>query len=409
MIVSCSPIGGKPVAKVTELLYALAGARDDDALEAAGEITAEAWPEAISALHHHGLAPILSYTLRERGADSVVPTEALWQLRSAEEGARLWRAIQEREASQVIETLASAGIPHLLMKGLALSRTAYAAPHLRVMSDSDILIPVEKSERAVELVMGMGYNILEAWHPYHHIPELYKPNRHPFELHLQALYIPAPAPLYRPLKIGFDVMAGRGVKIPFGSSEALVPCPNDLFLQQGCNFVADFEIPKGHPLRWVRDFAELILHAKPALDWATLPEYIREIDPELVEYMALVLALCEPFLSHLYSEPIQAFRAGLPARYEPFVSALSPVKLIEGWGTSPGDVFRLLTLLMGRGRAMTWALSKVFISRDHVIRQTQRSPKSFAMRFYPSAFCVHLKHHLVDGGGTPPRMPPPVR
>lgn len=397
------------MAKVTELLYALAGARDDDALAACREMDPPGWEEALPALDHHGLAPLLSFLLRGAKADSYVPTDVLWRLRSQEEGARLWRAIQEKEAADVLRAFEAEGIPHLLLKGLALSRTAYQAPHLRVMSDSDILIPKALSEKAVKLVLDMQYSILEAWHPYHHIPELYKPNRHPLELHLQCLYIPAPTPLYRALDIPLERFAATGKRVAFGGGEAVVPSPTDLFLQCGCNFVADFEIPKGHPLRWVRDFAELILRADPPIDWENLPAYIQAIDPELEEYMALVMALCEPFLKHLYSPPIQAFRDRLPARYEPFVKTLSPERLLGGWGLGPFDVYRLLSLLMGPRNARIWAWRKVFITRDHVARQTQRSPRSFAVRFYPAAFWVHLKHHLVDGGGTPPRMPPPPR
>lgn len=394
--------------KLTELLYALAGARDDDALAAAQELVAEEWDEALPLLRRHGLAAQLAHIARAAGPEARLSQEARWQLRSEEEGARIWRTLQEREAGQVLQALDAAGIRHILMKGLAISRTTYEAPHLRVMADSDILIPKERAEEAVEIVRGMGYGILEAWHPYHHIPELYKPNRHPLELHLESVYIPAPAPLYRPVNVPFERIAERATRVPFGGTETLVPCPRDLLVQLCCNFVADFEIPKGHPLRWVRDFAELILRSDPPIDWEALPEFLAEMDPELEQYVALTLALCRPFVGHLYEGPVARFVERLPARYGAFVRTLGPERLTAGSGLDPFSVFRLLSLLMGRGNAVRWALGKVFISREHVIRQTQRSRKSLGVRFYPAAFLLHLKHHLLDGGGTPPRMPPPA-
>ncbi len=394
--------------KTEEMLYALAGARDEEAVRLCGEMPASAWPEALRKLRGHGLAPMLSHVLREAGADGGVPQESLWQLRSVEEGARLWRAIQVKELALVLNALTEAGVPHLLMKGLALCQTVYPAPHLRVMADSDVLIPDRDREKAVRVVMDLGYDILEAWHAYHHIPELYKPNRHPLELHLNSIYIPAPAPLYRPLDIPFERFADAGRSTTLGDAETRLPSPTDAFLQLACNFVSDFEIPIGRPMRWIRDFAQLILKADPAIDWGGLKAYCDELDPDLAEYMALVTALVEPFLTHLYTDELNAFRATLPPRYSEFVKTVTPQVLTQGWGRGPFRVFDLLSKLMGPRNAAVWAWRKIFVPTEHIVRQTGRSPKSFAMRVYPLAFFTHLKHHLVDGGGTPPRLPPPV-
>ncbi len=394
--------------KTDELLYALAGARDDETVRLCGELADREWPDALHRLRAHGLAPMLSHVLREAGADGGVPQESLWQLRSVEEGARLWRAIQVKELALVLNALKDAGIPHLLMKGLALSQTVYPAAHLRVMADSDVLIPVKDREKAIEVVMALGYDILEPWHAYHHIPELYKPNRHPLELHLNCLYIPAPSPLYRPLDIPFERFVEAGRETTLGGAATHLPSPTDMFLQLACNFVSDFEIPIGRPMRWIRDFAQLIRKSDPPIDWAGLKGYCDDLDPDLAEYMALVLALVEPFLTHLYSDELRSFRATLPPRYSEFVKTVTPEVLTKGWGRDPLRVFHLLSKLMGPRNAAVWAWRKVFVPTEHIVRQTQRSPKSLTMRLYPLAFFTHLKHHLVDGGGTPPRLPPPV-
>ena len=58
---------------------------------------------------------------------------------------------------RVVETLAEAGMPALLLKGAALVETAYPDPAEREMLDLDILVPAERLEAASAALEPLGY------------------------------------------------------------------------------------------------------------------------------------------------------------------------------------------------------------------------------------------------------------
>lgn len=70
---------------------------------------------------------------------------------AAVEGAR------EAELRRVLAALAGAGIRAVLFKGAAIARTHYRSPELRVRSDTDMLVPAERSGDAARTLEALGY------------------------------------------------------------------------------------------------------------------------------------------------------------------------------------------------------------------------------------------------------------
>lgn len=66
-----------------------------------------------------------------------------------------------RELGAVLQALSDAQIPTLLVKGAALSITAYRDLGARPMSDADLLVPIEKARATVEILAAAGWKSKE--------------------------------------------------------------------------------------------------------------------------------------------------------------------------------------------------------------------------------------------------------
>jgi hypothetical protein len=176
---------------------------------------------------------------------------------------------------------------------------------------------------------------------------------------------------------------------------ALAPCVPDAILQLTCNFISHLEESAARPLRWVRDFAQLLARCPVSGGWTGVEERCAALVPELADYLRLSLALAEPFLGDTLSDEMRAYRAGMPKRFHALVAALPPERMLTEWHASPLAAVSLLAKLSSRGQALRWMVRKVLVPRDHICRQTGLDPRSGWIRFYPAAFVIHLHHHAA--------------
>ncbi len=66
-------------------------------------------------------------------------------------------AMREAELRRVLAALAVAGIRVILFKGVAISRTHYRSPELRVRSDTDMLVPADRGQAVAHVLETLGY------------------------------------------------------------------------------------------------------------------------------------------------------------------------------------------------------------------------------------------------------------
>lgn len=105
--------------------------------------------------HHVDL--LLVDTARFGGADRAWPADAQRRARSAAVDASAIRSLRDRELRRVLDVLAAAGVPCLLIKGAALAHTLYRQPHARRRSDADLLVRAEDADRVTGLLEAHGY------------------------------------------------------------------------------------------------------------------------------------------------------------------------------------------------------------------------------------------------------------
>lgn len=101
------------------------------------------------------LSALLYRVLQDAGCALPAPLQA--RLATAYR-ATLGRAMRCRQALvDIARAFAAAGVPLVVLKGLALAETVYPDLGTRVMSDLDLLVRPEDVERAHDLLSGLGY------------------------------------------------------------------------------------------------------------------------------------------------------------------------------------------------------------------------------------------------------------
>jgi len=110
-----------------------------------------------SVVSEHGVGPLLYAAIVNSARPPHWPHAFMHHLRRfAREQAAL-EMIQRDELVTALQALAAADIQCLLMKGAALAYTHYRSPEQRVRGDTDLLIPREHLESALDALVALGY------------------------------------------------------------------------------------------------------------------------------------------------------------------------------------------------------------------------------------------------------------
>jgi hypothetical protein len=121
-----------------------------------------------------GLGPLL-YALRPPGGLDV-GDRAADRLRGADLTSRALTHQLLGAVEPLIGRLQAAGVTTTVLKGVSFATRYYPEPHLRVMSDIDLLVDPEELDVAAEVLRAAGFEQPDTeWRPGHHAPPL----RHP--------------------------------------------------------------------------------------------------------------------------------------------------------------------------------------------------------------------------------------
>jgi len=149
------------------------------------------WPALVTLINAHGILALAAYNIKEARLEKKIPVEAMTTLvngylRNVARNA--WLTERWKEVNTI---LCSAGIEHILLKGMALEHTLYGSCGLRQMNDNDILIRHKDSLIAWQLLQKEGFTVEPLKSPLfrkirahinQHLPALYK-NGYTVEIH----------------------------------------------------------------------------------------------------------------------------------------------------------------------------------------------------------------------------------
>jgi hypothetical protein len=115
----------------------------------------------LETLRQGALLPYVYSLLVQQTTPVSRPADLLADLRHAYLCAVHQSVVQEAEATQILGSLARAGLTVVLLKGADLRLRVYPDPATRPMIDLDILVPPEQAGRARSILADLGYRPME--------------------------------------------------------------------------------------------------------------------------------------------------------------------------------------------------------------------------------------------------------
>jgi hypothetical protein len=170
------PTPDKAVADAaTTWLRVLIGAfvRDSTPAEAAAALRSAtaavaSWEFVASLLRVHRCAGIAYHllSLPEVRAACTPPAETMNWLRSAYQAAFVQTVLEPPIVRRHVDALAAAGVPALVIKGLAVGAWLYGDPALREHTDVDLLVPEAQADTVRAVLTGAGYQWMSGPYDY---------------------------------------------------------------------------------------------------------------------------------------------------------------------------------------------------------------------------------------------------
>jgi hypothetical protein len=173
----------------------------------------------------------------------------------------------EEEALATLRLLGAAGVPVVLIKGIARRALAPEFPYLdaRITNDVDLLLPVDRIQEGYDLLVAQGYEQTDPddanRRDHHHLPGLWNQRRIAVELHATTSSRISPDAAWSRATQG-------GRVLEWGDLAVRVPPPTEIAWAATTHAINDM-IVQGHRLQHFLEVAALA-HRRPGLDWNLL-------------------------------------------------------------------------------------------------------------------------------------------
>ncbi len=139
---------------------------DSMQIAAAGEYVRQVtdWTYFTRLANEHGIIALAAYNIKKCGLQEELPQDAITVLENGYIKSLTRNTWLTERWKEVNTILCTAGIKHILLKGMALEHTIYGSGGLRQMNDNDILIKREEAIEAWYLLQknGFTYDILKS-------------------------------------------------------------------------------------------------------------------------------------------------------------------------------------------------------------------------------------------------------
>jgi putative nucleotidyltransferase-like protein len=217
------------------------------------------WSAFEAAVGAEGLAPLAHLALAT--SQDLVPAPLLKRLRAASAVAAFRSKTRfEPTLTLALESLATAGLAPVVLKGAALAFVAYPKSTYRTLADIDLLVAPEDLAVAEHALLSHGFRQLGALppHGHHHLPPLVAPaGDFLVELHEHLM------PKGNPYGLDLAAMCGRAELRMLGRQQARVFAPADNLLH------VCLHLTFGHRYEWfpLRGLADILALTQGGLDW----------------------------------------------------------------------------------------------------------------------------------------------
>jgi len=249
------PLGNRPTAEQLLILHAAL-----DSTPAAVSAW-QRWREAVEFDDvDHGSTRLLPLVYRNLGSE-VFDTEVAGRLKGLYRRSWSHNQLIFKRAAGAIAALEDAGIETLVTKGASLALLSYGDVGVRPMDDVDVLVPIERTMEAIEVLAAAGWTPDHedppAWTQVHHSLGFAGADGGEVDLHWFSLWQPAS-----------DVKLWQAsVPLELAGVATRGPCPADQLLLACVHGTPWSPLP---PFRWIADAVTVIRSAGGELDWHRL-------------------------------------------------------------------------------------------------------------------------------------------
>jgi hypothetical protein len=218
-------------------------------------IAALDWEATVTRAEEERLAPILYVALRGGAA----PPPVLARLRATWMGAECQQLHAGAQLREIVGVLGRAGIETIILNGPALAADYYPDPALRPFDDLDLLIRRRDRERALELLLGLGYTDDSPGRSLERVPAAYLTapagsSQLPVDLHWECVGGPRAA----------EEIWDRAVVATSWGQAARILAAEDLLIYLAANFAIHHTLAGA---LWQLDLALVLRRHHLALDW----------------------------------------------------------------------------------------------------------------------------------------------
>ena len=248
-------LGNRPTPEQLLVLHAALDERD------AALAAWERWRERVEFDDvDHGSARLLPLVYRNLGPADLDP-EVAGRLKGLYRHAWSNNQLIFKRAAEAIAVLEGAGIKTLVTKGASLTLLSYGDVGVRPMDDVDVLVPIERTADAIEVLRAAGWSPDHddpaSWTEVHHSLGFVGPSRGNVNLHWFALWQPADdAELWR-----------ASLPLELAGAATRAPCADDQLLLACVHGTPWSPLP---PFRWIADAVTVVRASGDDLDWERL-------------------------------------------------------------------------------------------------------------------------------------------
>ena len=300
-----------------------------------------------------GLAPYLIARLERVGLWDQVPGEVRDQLTAVRRANGMAHLLRLRALRGALAALDNAGIPVVVLKGMALAYLVYSEPTLRPMQDVDLWLSPDQLEAGAETLREAGFQFPRRTYEGRWTPGAAQDGDD------RALEVPG-TPIFLELHGGLPSWAGfpvavttaawtRAQSVPLGDVVAHVLAPEDLLLHVALHLSRRHLFRSG--LQGVVDLTLVLEHWRDRWQWAALAEDYERLG--VTQWMRLALRMAKLLLDA--PVPQEGFRL-LPAAHD--AAEMERLALAQIWNAGAG-LPHALERVVGGERRLPWIKNRV--------------------------------------------------
>ncbi len=279
-----------------------------------------------------------------------IPTDVRIKLQASAFATSAYNSHLASETERAVSALNGAGIPVMLLKGMALLHTAYEKAEFRPMSDVDLIVRTDDAMAAVETLFQAGFRqglqlINDRFFPefYHEVEVLSAGDQAArFDLHAKPL---------RPMRFAQgmpkDALWENALPIKVGGAKAFVPCPEHMLI----HLAAHAAIHGCSRWIWLFDLKHLTDRLGSLMDWPLFLESTQRWGLSLPVHEAITIAQEDfgPFVPEHVMATLRSHRVcwqdRLALRQAPRDAENTAVQVAVNLATTPGIRYRLRYLM----------------------------------------------------------------